>query len=112
TVPLRAEASDADGLVDTVEFFVNGSSVGFGRRSRDSATAFQLDWANAQAGSYVVTARATDGLGLSTISSGVHFAVRTDEPPPPNPERELHVVGLAGGVASNGVPPSNHGQGH
>jgi alpha-tubulin suppressor-like RCC1 family protein len=112
TVPLGADAADPDGLVDVVEFFANGTSLGRGRRSSDSSTTFQLDWLNPLPGSYALTARATDALGLSTVSSVVHTSIREGEPPPPVSERELHAVGISSGVNADGTPLTSNGQGH
>ncbi len=76
---LSATASDFDGYVSTVEFLVNGTgSLGFASFVQGST--FELSWANVQAGTYSITAKATDDAGLISVSDPVSITV-TNNPP-------------------------------
>lgn len=75
TITLSASAADADGTVSSVEFFVDGVSVGVDNTSPYSATYVGV------AGSHTVTARATDDLGAQTTSAGVSITVANNPPP-------------------------------
>jgi len=94
-ITLTANASDSDGTVAKVEFFRGATSLG----SKTSAPWFVV-WSNAPAGSYVLTAIATDNAGASTTSSAVNITVSpasNDTTPPSVPS------GLAGTPSSNSV---------
>ncbi|HWI57051.1 MAG TPA: Ig-like domain-containing protein, partial [Bacillota bacterium] len=78
-----ADARDAEGYVSTVEFFAGTRSLGI--RTNNPASAgpmnpFCLVWSNAPAGAYVLTARATDNAGASSVSPPVR--VQVSWPPP------------------------------
>ena len=74
-ITLSADATDVDGTVASVEFFVNGSSAG-------TATGpFTLPWNNVGAGSYVITAVARDNQGATTTSASRTISVTTNAPP-------------------------------
>jgi len=92
-IPLIAYGRDPDGFVNTVEFFANGSSLGFGRGLRVTAGAaidgptnlFVLVWSNAPPGTNIaLTAQATDNDGASTVSDPVLISVLPPLPPPTN----------------------------
>ena len=75
---LTANASDVDGTVALVEYFANGGKVG------QAATApYSLTWVPAAAGSYVLTARATDNLGAMTTSAPITVTVTGSGNAPP-----------------------------
>ena len=103
TVSLAANASDTDGSIAKVEFFVGGSLVG------TAATApYQLTWSNVPAGSYSATAVATDDQGAKTTSSAVSFTVQSAPPASGLPAGWAHAdigaVPFAGdATASNGT---------
>ncbi|MFZ4582460.1 MAG: Ig-like domain-containing protein [Paludibacter sp.] len=63
-VTLSATASDADGSVSEVSFYVNGSKV-----STSQSAPYTFNWSDPNPGSYVVSATATDNTGLQTTSS-------------------------------------------
>jgi hypothetical protein len=70
TVTLAASASDSDGTIAKVDFFANGSLLG------TSTTApYGLTWSNVPAGTYSLTAVATDNQGASTTSGAVSITV-------------------------------------
>lgn len=75
---LAANASDPDGRVAKVEFFANGQKVG-----EDDTSPYSLSWTAAQAGSYSLSARATDNAGMVTMSATVSLTLTP--PPPPSP---------------------------
>jgi hypothetical protein len=86
-IHIVAAANDADGSVTNVEFFAGTNSLGsvasptvvnlWGRTVR----LYSLTWAQAPAGSYALTAVATDDDGEATTSSPVNITVL----PPPSP---------------------------
>jgi hypothetical protein len=71
TVPLAATATDIDGTITKVEFYQGATKLG-----EDTEAPFTFDWA-APAGSYSLTARATDGQGASTDSTAAAITVTT-----------------------------------
>ncbi|MEV4380471.1 glycoside hydrolase family 48 protein [Streptosporangium sp. NPDC049644] len=73
TVPITADAADSDGTVSKVEF-LNGSTV----LSTDTTAPYAFDWTNVAAGSYSLTARATDNAGAVTTSTPVGITVTAD----------------------------------
>jgi hypothetical protein len=74
-VHVEAQASDPDGSVVRVEFFQGSVSLG-----QDTTTPYSVIWTNPPAGSYTLTAKATDNQGATITSSPVLIDVRT--PPP------------------------------
>ena len=70
TITLQADASDTDGSISTVEFFMDSISMGTLYNSPYTLT---LDSVNI--GSYTITARATDNDGAISLSSAVNFTV-------------------------------------
>ena len=86
SIPVCALAIDFDGLVTTVEFFNGTNSLGIltnNPMSSDPRNPFCLVWSNVPPGDYVLTARATDNAGASTISDPVKVSVVEGPPPPP-----------------------------
>lgn len=74
--PFSATAADADGTVASVTFFVNGVQVGV-----VTTPPYTVSWTPAQAGTYTLTARATDNQAVTTDSSPVTVNVTADIPP-------------------------------
>ncbi len=74
TIALDASASDADGSVKQVEFFNGTTSLG-----KVSLPPYSMSWTNVAAGSYSVSAVATDNLGAT--SSSAPIAVTVNVPP-------------------------------
>jgi len=70
TVNLAATASDADGAVARVEFFNGAVKVG-----EDTTAPYSFTWGGVAAGTYTLTARATDDLGASTTSAPATISV-------------------------------------
>lgn len=72
TLVVGAEASDPDGLVTGVNFFANTVPIG-----TSAVAPFTLNWTNVPAGSYSITAVATDNGGGSTTSPAVRVTVES-----------------------------------
>ncbi len=69
-ISFAANANDADGSVILVEFY-NGDT----RLGSKSSSPYTFTWSNPSAGSYSITAVATDDKGAQTISSPVNISV-------------------------------------
>lgn len=76
TVNLSAVASDPDGTVASVTYLANGNVVGTA-----AAAPFAVAWVPGAAGSYTVTAQATDNSGNVTVSSPVTVTVNANRAP-------------------------------
>jgi chitinase len=70
TITVSANASDSNGSVTQVEFFANGQRLG-----ADTSAPYSIAWSNVAAGSYTITAVATDDGSASTTSSSVSITV-------------------------------------
>lgn len=70
-IVLKANASDSDGNVTKVEFFQGSTKLG-----EDTGSPYQFTWEDAPAGTYALTAKATDDDGLTETSSTVNISVR------------------------------------
>ncbi len=76
-VTLRATASDPDGSIAKLEFFLNGSATALGQATRvGTTTEYTLAWNNVPVGPQSLVARATDNDGavFSTGSLSVNIA--------------------------------------
>jgi hypothetical protein len=79
TVSLAATASDSDGTVAKVEFFNGTTKLG-----EDTTAPYTFTWSGVAAGTYSLTARATDNLGGTATSSASTITVNastTNQPP-------------------------------
>lgn len=72
TITISANASDADGSVSQVDFY-NGSTL----LGSDNTSPYSYTWTNVAAGTYAITARATDNQNAVTTSSVVNVNVST-----------------------------------
>lgn len=70
TITLTASAGDVDGSVAKVEFFAGGTLLG-----TELTAPYNVTWTNVAAGSYALTARATDDDGATTTSAPVNVTV-------------------------------------
>ena len=70
TITLNANAADADGTIAKVEFFNGATLIG-----TDATSPYSVNWTSVAAGTYNVSAKATDNSGLTTISSLVKINV-------------------------------------
>jgi regulation of enolase protein 1 (concanavalin A-like superfamily) len=64
TLTVSATASDTDGTIARVDFYQGTTLIG-----SDSASPYSIAWSNVGAGSYTLTARATDNAGATTTST-------------------------------------------
>jgi photosystem II stability/assembly factor-like uncharacterized protein len=78
SISLAANASDADGTISKVEFFNGATLLG-----SDLTAPYAFNWINVAAGTYSITAKATDNAGSSTTSSVVTVSVTTPVNVPP-----------------------------
>jgi regulation of enolase protein 1 (concanavalin A-like superfamily) len=95
TVALTANASDADGSVAHVAFYAGSTLIG-----TDTTAPYAATWSGVTAGTYALTARATDNSGATTTSAPVTITVTT--PPPAG----LPSPWAVRDVGTNGVPAS------
>ena len=71
SLTLSASASDSDGTIAKVEFYQGTTLIGTA-----TSAPYAVNWPNVAAGTYEVTARATDNLGGVTISAPVSVTVK------------------------------------
>jgi hypothetical protein len=71
-VAINANAADADGTVSKVEFYQGSTLLG-----QSTTAPYSFTWNNPAAGSYALTAKATDNNGGTTISAIVNVTVNT-----------------------------------
>lgn len=79
-ITLTATAADIDGTVTSVEFFVDGASVGFGTLSAGSYSLTLAAGLAEKVTPYVLTAKATDNDAQFTISAPVNINVGNAPP--------------------------------
>jgi regulation of enolase protein 1 (concanavalin A-like superfamily) len=70
TIGISATAADPDGTVARVDFYAGTTLV-----ASDSASPFSATWSNVAAGTYSLTAVATDNAGARTTSSSIAVTV-------------------------------------
>ncbi|WP_444896249.1 Ig-like domain-containing protein [Microbulbifer sp. SSSA005] len=93
-VVLTATASDNDGSVASVEFFVGGSSLGIDRTSPYTA-----NWNDVPDGNHLLSIVVTDNEGLSKTSNPVTASVKALDPPAP--PSSLNIDGYTDPVPEN-----------
>ena len=72
TINIVADPQDSDGTISKVEFFQGTTKLGEDTSSIDGYT---FSWTNVFAGSYQLTAKATDNMGATATSSVVNVTV-------------------------------------
>ena len=77
-INISANASDADGSVSRVDFYAGAQLVG-----TDYASPYAVNWGSVPAGTYSLTAVATDDRGAATTSARV--TVHVNQPPTARP---------------------------
>ena len=100
-ITIAASAFDSDGRVVRVDFYAGASLVG-----SDTTGANQYRWTNVPAGSYTLTARATDDDGAVTTSNAVNVTVNPAPPPAPSlpspwTSQDIGAVGVAGTASAS-----------
>ncbi len=78
SITINATASDSDGTVAQVQFFQGATLLG-----TDTTAPYSFSWSNVAAGSYSLTARATDNSGATTTSIAVNITVNAAANVPP-----------------------------
>jgi YD repeat-containing protein len=77
TVAFAATATDSDGTITKVEFFQGSTKVG-----ENTTSPYTFNWTSVPAGTYVLSAKATDNSGATTTSSTVNITVNPPNQPP------------------------------
>jgi hypothetical protein len=72
SITFTANASDPDGSITKVEFFNGSSSIGF-----VTASPYNFTWTNVAAGTYTISAKATDNSNAITTSSSITIVVKS-----------------------------------
>ena len=90
-IGITATATDADGTVAQVDFYQGDTPIG-----SDSTAPFGLTWTGVTAGTYVITATATDNLGATVTSAPITFVVNV---PPPGAPTDLAATAGNGQVS-------------
>lgn len=69
-ITINATASDSNGTVTKVDFFQGSTLIG-----TDTTSPYSIAWSSVAAGSYMLTARATDNGNATTTSSPINITV-------------------------------------
>jgi hypothetical protein len=72
SITISANASDADGTISSVSFYHGTTLIG-----TDATAPYQFNWTNVAAGTYSITAVATDNAGGTTTSSPITVIVES-----------------------------------
>jgi len=97
TVSIAASAADSDGTVARVDFYAGTTLLG-----SDTAAPFQWTWSSVPAGTYSITAVATDDDAATTTSAAVSITVNAPPPgglPGPWSSQDIGAVGPAGSAS-------------
>ncbi|WP_423736045.1 discoidin domain-containing protein [Chitinophaga caseinilytica] len=70
SITVSANAADSDGTVSKVEFFQGATKIG-----EDASSPYSITWSNVAAGSYAITAKATDNDNAATTTPAVNITV-------------------------------------
>ena len=99
---LQASASDADGAVSKVEFYVDSAKIG-----TDTTAPFTMTWMNASVGSHRITARVFDSMGAASDSLNVPVFVLVPPSLTSQPQSKTVVAGTNVNftVGSTGTAP-------
>ncbi len=71
-IAINATASDTDGTISKVEFYVDGTSIG-----QDTSAPYTINWTSTL-GNHTITAIATDNSNKSTTSAEININVTSD----------------------------------
>lgn len=77
SITVSANATDSDGSIRRVQFYNGATSLGI-----DSVSPYSISWSNVAAGTYSITAVATDNSGATTTSTAVSVTVNNGTNPP------------------------------
>ena len=70
SIPFTPNAADGDGTIAKVDYYINGALLG-----TITAAPYSATWSNVPAGTYAISAVATDNLGLATTSNSATVVV-------------------------------------
>jgi hypothetical protein len=100
TVSLQATASDSDGTVTKVDFYRGSTLIG-----SDASAPYTATWSNVAAGTYNITAVATDNQGAATSTPAATITVNAaNSLPSPWNSADVGQVGVTGSASySNGT---------
>lgn len=91
-IVIDANASDSDGSINRVDFYSGANLIG-----TDSVAPYSFSWSNVAAGTYVLTAQATDNLGAVTTSTPISITVNAGSTlPAPWLRTDIGSVGTLG----------------
>lgn len=103
-ITIIASATDSDGSIAKVEFFVNGNLAG-----TVTGPTYSITLNSVSAGNYSLTARATDNQGASTTSAAVNVVVNPSTAPAitAQPQNQIQPPGstVLFSVTATGTPP-------
>jgi len=108
TVSIAANASDSDGSVTKVDFYANSTLLG-----TSTSAPYGITWSNAPAGTYSLTAVATDNGGAKTTSGAVSITINnpTSTLPAGWADSDIGAVPFAGNASFSGGTFSVTGSG-
>jgi uncharacterized repeat protein (TIGR01451 family) len=79
SITLKADAKDFDGYVRTVRFYANGSPLPIDA-VLTQGNSYSAVWSNVAAGTYTITAAATDNTEITSVSSPITLTVTNKAP--------------------------------
>ena len=91
TIAIAANAADSDGSITKVEFYNGSTKIG-----EDLSSPYTYSWADVAAGTYSITAKATDNLGALTTSGAINVTVNA---PPVNQAPTVSLTSPANNAA-------------
>jgi hypothetical protein len=77
SIAIQASAADPDGTIAKVEFYQGTTKLG-----EDATAPYAFTWSNVSAGSYSLTVKAIDNLGVAAASAAVAITVTPPNQPP------------------------------
>ncbi len=104
-ITITATASDVNGTLSKVEFFSGTTKLG-----EDLTLPYSFIWADAPAGNYSITAKATDNQNTSTSSAAINISVIDSANPIANAGQDISLtlpdnsVKLTAAEAPDGLP--------
>lgn len=77
TVTATATSAETNVTIAKVEFYANGTLIG-----TDTASPYTIAWTSPPAGTYILTAKATDSLGIEATSAARTVTINATNTPP------------------------------
>jgi hypothetical protein len=91
SITINANAADSDGTVSKVEFFQGTTKLG-----EDLSSPYSFAWTNIAAGTYAITAKATDNVAAVTTSAAINVTVTGA----PTNQADLIITGVTASPAN------------